>query len=335
MALQSSGAISLNDIHVEAGGTTATEASLNDPDIRGLINKLAQNPNSFDDYYGVSAETELDLPDSSTNINGQSQLQEITASDYVSSGGTLVIPSSLWIWSDSTSTAALTIDIPCTIVNNGKIIGKGGQGGNDTNGAGSAGGPAIKINSSVSNVTLTNSSGAYIAGGGGGGSAYAKAGGGGGAGGGNGGYSHNRAGTNAVGGELNSEGADGAGWSTGLHALGGEAGGGGGYRDESSSGSEYTTNAGAGGRILPGSTQSNHGAGRSGLLAVGLGGGAGVAGTNGGQQGNGQRGAGGGGWGAAGGNGAVHNGGAAGKAIEDSGNNYALTNNGTIYGATT
>ena len=36
MALQTSGAISLNDIHVEAGGTTGTQASLNDTDIRGL-----------------------------------------------------------------------------------------------------------------------------------------------------------------------------------------------------------------------------------------------------------------------------------------------------------
>ena len=55
MALQSSGAISLNDIHVEAGGTTSTEASLNDVDIRGLINKLGQNPNSFSEYYGASS----------------------------------------------------------------------------------------------------------------------------------------------------------------------------------------------------------------------------------------------------------------------------------------
>ena len=35
----------------------------------------------------------------------------------------------MWVWSDSRTTAALTIDIPCTIINDGKIIGKGGQGG--------------------------------------------------------------------------------------------------------------------------------------------------------------------------------------------------------------
>ena len=36
MALQTSGAISLDQIHVEANGTTGTQASLNDSDIRNL-----------------------------------------------------------------------------------------------------------------------------------------------------------------------------------------------------------------------------------------------------------------------------------------------------------
>ena len=36
MALPTSGALSLDAIHVEAGGTTNTTASLNDTDIRGL-----------------------------------------------------------------------------------------------------------------------------------------------------------------------------------------------------------------------------------------------------------------------------------------------------------
>jgi len=33
MALQTSGAISLNEIHIEAGGTSGTQASINDADI--------------------------------------------------------------------------------------------------------------------------------------------------------------------------------------------------------------------------------------------------------------------------------------------------------------
>ena len=37
MGLQTSGQISLNEIHVEAGGTSGTECSFNDTDIRDLI----------------------------------------------------------------------------------------------------------------------------------------------------------------------------------------------------------------------------------------------------------------------------------------------------------
>lgn len=57
MTLQTSGTISLNDIHVEAGGTSGTTASSNDVDIRGLIGKLPFVSQSFSDYYGASAGT--------------------------------------------------------------------------------------------------------------------------------------------------------------------------------------------------------------------------------------------------------------------------------------
>ena len=55
MALQTSGAIGLNDIHVEAGGGSGTSATINDTDIRGLIGKGAGATNSFNEYYGASA----------------------------------------------------------------------------------------------------------------------------------------------------------------------------------------------------------------------------------------------------------------------------------------
>ena len=57
MALQSSGAISLNDIHVEAGGSSGTQASINDSDIRGLIGKASGAQMSFSEWYGASAYT--------------------------------------------------------------------------------------------------------------------------------------------------------------------------------------------------------------------------------------------------------------------------------------
>jgi hypothetical protein len=55
MALQTSGQISLNDIHVEAGGTTGTVASINDADIRALIGKSSGVQMSFSEWYGASA----------------------------------------------------------------------------------------------------------------------------------------------------------------------------------------------------------------------------------------------------------------------------------------
>lgn len=54
MALQSSGAISLNDIHVEAGGSSGSSASMSDTDIRGLISKGLGSSASFNEWYGAS-----------------------------------------------------------------------------------------------------------------------------------------------------------------------------------------------------------------------------------------------------------------------------------------
>ena len=55
MALQSSGAISLNDIHIEAGGSSGTQAGINDSDIRGLIGKSSGAQMSFSEWYGASS----------------------------------------------------------------------------------------------------------------------------------------------------------------------------------------------------------------------------------------------------------------------------------------
>ena len=52
MTLQTSGAISLNDIHVEAGGSSGTQVSLNDQDIRDIALVNSNESNSFNSYYG-------------------------------------------------------------------------------------------------------------------------------------------------------------------------------------------------------------------------------------------------------------------------------------------
>ena len=55
MALQSSGAISLNDIHIESGGTSGTICSINDSDIRDMISKGPGAQMSFNEWYGASS----------------------------------------------------------------------------------------------------------------------------------------------------------------------------------------------------------------------------------------------------------------------------------------
>jgi hypothetical protein len=349
MALQTSGQISLNDIHVEVGGTTGTEVSLNDSDVRDLINKADGSQNAISEYYGAASE--VDLSDFvTTQINGQDQLHQITVSNYVSSGGTLIIPSNVWVWTNSTSVAAMTVDVPCTIVNNGKVIGCGGRGGG-TAGNPVAGGPAINVTSS--GVTITNASGAYIAGGGGGGGlggsggsqGSGTTGGGGGAGGGAGGDGTSSSGNGGgSGGVLNASGGNGS-YSnpfTGggdpfvYSGYGGGAGGGGGgtlRRSEWADG-------GGGGRILPGTGGARGTAGaQSGIRGNGgAGGSGGSAGSNTqnscDSDGCGRGAAGGGGWGASGGNGqqGAPYGAAGGAAI--TGTSRTLSNSGTIYGST-
>jgi len=332
MALQGSGAISLDDMHVEVGGTSGTTCSLNDADIRALIDVGDSGQQSIQQYYGQSSETSL--PTGGSQINGQVQLKEITASSYISSGGTLRIPSNMWVWSDSTSTPALTIDIACTVINDGKIIGKGGIGGYYPGLGRGVGGPAINV--TASGVTITNSSGAYIAGGGGGGANAQdggdpqdhNGGGGGGAGGGIGGKGLDSY-PFSPGGVLNAVGDNGKHPNgTTVITNGGGAGGG--------CGGSYAYPGGGGGRILPGV------GGRFYSVASGLNWGSGGSAGNAGYGPNstypGQTtGGGGGGWGASGGNGAgvayPYNIGATGGAAI-SGTSRTLSNSGTIYGST-
>ena len=55
MPLPSSGAISLNDMHIEVGGSSGTQVSINDSDIRGLIGKSSGAQMAFNEWYGASA----------------------------------------------------------------------------------------------------------------------------------------------------------------------------------------------------------------------------------------------------------------------------------------
>lgn len=92
MALPTSGAINLNQIHVEAGGSSETACFLNDADIRALINKASEAQADFADYYGARAEqTSTGTVAQSFVVNAgysQSMTWGFRASSYFSSIGT-------------------------------------------------------------------------------------------------------------------------------------------------------------------------------------------------------------------------------------------------------
>jgi len=328
MAVTSSGQVSIYDIMTELG--VSGQTSLNDADVRALIGKTAGAQNALNEYYGASNETIL-----------TGNHQEITISSYISSGGTLRFQGD-WIWSDDISTAALIIDIPCTFINEGNVIGRGGNGGSPGSSTGGQdGGPAINVTST--GVTIVNSSGSYIAGGGGGGrGATSNASGGGGGGGGAGG-GHGANGTYTYGYYIGTAGGaigqaskttrqnTGYGSPSDTGAGAGGASGGGNYSRNLAQGGQ------GGGRILPGVGGVSHAYCPNRYCYFGnvSGGSAGNGGGNGSySQGSVLHASAGGGWGAAGGSvgGIGGNSGAGGAAI--SGTSRTLTNNGTIYGTT-
>ena len=232
-------------------------------------------------------------------VNGMMNTQENCISQWnIPEGSIVAIPSDFWAWSDDTTVPGLCVDVAnVTIINQGNIIGRGGNGGGNPGGDG---GPALEI--TACGVTIINSSGAFIAGGGGGGGFRVtnlgrgwSAGGGGGAGGGNGGGG--------------SGGAGGAGGAIGAAGSGGSEAGG----DRSLA--QQAGGAG-GGRILPGAAGPQ-----------GFGGAGGQPGTDGG----------GGGWGADGGTVSTDTrvggrGGAGGPAIISSRIWNGVTDSGTIFG---
>jgi hypothetical protein len=55
MALPATGEISFNDLHIEAGGSTGTECTINDTDIRDMISKTAGVEMSISEWYGASS----------------------------------------------------------------------------------------------------------------------------------------------------------------------------------------------------------------------------------------------------------------------------------------
>lgn len=99
MALQNSGALSLNEMHVEAGGSSGSQCTINDSDIRGLIDKSSGATMSFNEWYGAS------------NVS-----YVITVSPNISGSGTYDLSSALSLgthgqWTISPQSNDITVDI--------------------------------------------------------------------------------------------------------------------------------------------------------------------------------------------------------------------------------
>lgn len=354
MALQSSGAISLNDIQTEFGGSNPISLSEYYRN-GGLV--TSNNTNvptsgtiSLSNFYGAVKQFSFNI---TSNIS-QANLYSLAISAGWNGSDPILatIDSGIYVYSDSTAVAGLTIPNnfsgKLTLVNNGYIIGKGGEGGSSgANGAN--GGPAI-VNSATG-VALTNAASAFIAGGGGGGGGGYRSGGGGGAGGGIGGNpssGNTGAAYGGAGGGLGGVGGDGYGdtgsvvasvnlANGGSHGTGGGAGGGGGGGHDK--GSIWGGGGGGGGgRILAGTGGASGRIWRdNGTLLYGYAGNGGSGGDAGGYGSNifsdvGHAG-GGGGWGASGGSAVSGGSGGAGGAAISGTAVASMTNNGTIYGS--
>ena len=179
MPLPANGEISLNQIHLEAGGVSSTTCSLNDTDIRELVDKAPEEISRFSDFYGTQREFRITI--SSTLVDLDLRQFALDNGWDGQEPAYITIPSGIAIRGsvDNNSTAALTISGSwpggVTLINNGIIEGRGGAGGTGgiqgANGnAGRAGGRALRATTAcfVQNTGIIRGGGG--GGGGGGGS---------------------------------------------------------------------------------------------------------------------------------------------------------------------
>jgi hypothetical protein len=169
MALPASGAISLNNVNVELGLSGTTLISMNQATVRTLFGK-ASGAIRMNDGYGKANEFALTIASNQSNYNLR------TAALAAGWGGAskvvATINSGVYVYGTSTGSPGLTINGSwpggVSLVNNGYILGQGGNGGGASGGGGSYPGAGAGLALSVSApVSITNNG--VIGGGGGGG----------------------------------------------------------------------------------------------------------------------------------------------------------------------
>lgn len=329
MALASSGTMSIGgstanrSINVEFGRSATATTSMSQLYRGGGIittnntSVPTSGAISISNFYGATNRVPISYTFSANTANASLNVTTISGYTAGASDITITVNAGVYLYSTSTATPGLTLTggtagDTITLVNQGYIMGQGGNGGNSVS-SGAAGGPALSLsfNTTINNTYAT----AYIGGGGGGGGG-SFSGGGGGAGGGTGGTGERAGGG---GGGLGGSGGNGGGASS-TGGIGGGAGGGGGSWGGPKG---LDGGGGGGGRIFPGVGGGGGGAGGSANNA----GGAGTIPESSG---------GGGGWGASGGGtGYGGGGGAGGKAVALNGRTVTWVSGNTtrVYGA--
>ena len=357
MAIPGSGPLTFPDIQTEYGGSNPI--SLGEyyrggtyvPDSATTSTIASSGALAMSGFYGTSNTQYFTIISNQTNLNLRSYVDGLGYNGLANV--VVTINGGVWVYATTTSSPALTTgNFPrtLTIINNGYIVGKGGNGGTDYYGVGNAGSGALLVQA---NVSITNNS--YVAGGGGGGGGgqyyyyngptyLPFVGGGGGSGGGTGGAG-GQSGSVAggAGGSLGGSGSNGGEFNDGgydIFGYGGGAGGGGAAgQDNGRSAGPGGGSGGGGGYIFPGT------GGAGGVARYSINGGTGGSGSAVGGNGSGGRpyGGGGGGWGATGGNGyafredfspadRTNPGGAGGYCTSSSGYTVTWSTAGTRYG---
>jgi hypothetical protein len=175
MTLPLSGAISLNQVNVELGLSGTTTISMNQASVRTLFG-VPSGAISMSDGYGKSNAFSFTISSNQTNANLRTLA--VAAGWPGTSAVNATINSGIYISSNGTGTPALTVNgsFPngVSLINNGIIVGMGGNGGN---GGGFAGAAAVAgtvgsvggTGLSVSVATSVTNNGTIAGGGGGGG----------------------------------------------------------------------------------------------------------------------------------------------------------------------
>lgn len=335
MTLPASGAISFNAINVELGVAGTTTASLGQTSFRTLAG-VASGQISMNNFYGKANRAVVSHTFTASTANASLNVSNISGYVPGKTDITVTVNSGVYLYATSTGnyglnlTGATTGDT-VTLVNNGFILGQGGNG-VGSGGTPTAGGPALNIGTGIG-ITINNTNAsAYIAGGGGGGGVGGNGcASGGGAGGGTGGPRGYAAG--GTGGGIGASGGNGD--VVAKNVCGCIA---------------YWYGGGGGGRILPGTggaggvstiisqNGKGGGSGGGGTFRNGAVGGAGGSANAAGGAGTGtpglRSGGGGGGWGASGGS-SDNAGAAGGKAVNLNGKSVTWVSGNTtrVYGA--